>query len=43
MTTASQTVKEDSDKDGLSNLLEQELGTYGFNPDTDGDGLLGRQ
>ncbi len=32
--------EEDSDKDGLSNLLEQELGTDPANPDTDGDGLL---
>ena len=32
----------DKDGDGLSNLIEQVLGTKPFNVDTDGDGLLDR-
>lgn len=31
--------KTDSDRDGLSNLLEIQMGTNMYNPDTDGDGL----
>lgn len=30
----------DSDKDGLDDVRERELGTDPFNPDTDGDGLI---
>jgi hypothetical protein len=29
----------DSDGDGLTDAMEQEIGTDPFNPDTDGDGL----
>ena len=37
---AQQILRDDSDNDGLNNILEIKAGTNPFNPDTDGDGAL---